>query len=50
MELHDGAHLSDDDGIVVPVGDTNVVVLRALPQVGVPDVHILEHDQDPINR
>ena len=49
MELRDGVRLSDDDGIVVPV-DTNVVVLRVLPQVGVPDVDILEHDQDLINR
>ena len=44
MELHDGVRLSDNDGIVVRVGDTNVVVLRVLPQVGVPDVDVLEHD------
>ena len=29
---------------MVTVGDASVVVLRVLPQVGIPDVDILEHD------
>ena len=50
MKLHDGVRLSDNGGIVVTVGDASVVVLRVLPQVCIPDVNILEHDQDLVNR
>ena len=35
---------------MVTVGDASVVVLRVLPQVGIPNVNILEHGQDLVNR
>eukprot|EP00439_Symbiodinium_sp_Y106_P080046 s803_g18.t2 len=49
-KLYDGVRLSDNGGIVVTVGDASVVVLRVLPQVGIPNVDILEHGQDLVNR